>query len=88
METYSVEERLSFSLVKGITEFIESDTEEARQKIGSPLEVIEGPLMDGMNIVGDLFGEGKNVSAPSGEKCACDEAGRCLFDSISGRRKS
>lgn len=55
----SVEERLSFSLVKGITEFIESDTEEARQKIGSPLEVIEGPLMDGMNIVGDLFGEGK-----------------------------
>lgn len=55
----SVEERLSFSLVKGITEFIESDTEEARQEIGSPLEVIEGPLMDGMNIVGDLFGEGK-----------------------------
>ena len=55
----SVEERLSFSLVKGITEFIESDTEEARKKIGSPLEVIEGSLMDGMNIVGDLFGEGK-----------------------------
>lgn len=55
----SVEERLSHSLVKGITEFIESDTEEARLKIGSPLEVIEGPLMDGMNIVGDLFGEGK-----------------------------
>ncbi len=55
----AVEERLSHSLVKGITEFIESDTEEARQKIGSPLEVIEGPLMDGMNIVGDLFGEGK-----------------------------
>lgn len=57
--TNSVEERLSFSLVKGITQFIESDTEEARKKIGSPLEVIEGPLMDGMNIVGDLFGEGK-----------------------------
>ncbi len=55
----TVEERLSHSLVKGINEFIESDTEEARQKIGSPLEVIEGPLMDGMNIVGDLFGEGK-----------------------------
>jgi 5-methyltetrahydrofolate--homocysteine methyltransferase len=55
----AVEERLSHSLVKGITEFIESDTEEARLKIGSPLEVIEGPLMDGMNIVGDLFGEGK-----------------------------
>lgn len=55
----TVEERLSFALVKGITEFIESDTEEARQKIGSPLRVIEGPLMDGMNIVGDLFGDGK-----------------------------
>lgn len=57
--TKSVEERLSYSLVKGITEFIEADTEEARQKIGSPLKVIEGPLMDGMNIVGDLFGDGK-----------------------------
>jgi len=55
----TVEERLSFALVKGITEFIEPDTEEARQKIGSPLRVIEGPLMDGMNIVGDLFGDGK-----------------------------
>lgn len=55
----AVEKRLSHSLVKGITEFIETDTEEARQKIGSPLQVIEGPLMDGMNIVGDLFGEGK-----------------------------
>lgn len=54
-----VEKRLSHSLVKGITEFIEEDTEEARQKYSSPLEVIEGPLMDGMNIVGDLFGEGK-----------------------------
>jgi 5-methyltetrahydrofolate--homocysteine methyltransferase len=57
--TKSVEERLSYSLVKGINEFIEADTEEARQKIGSPLKVIEGPLMDGMNIVGDLFGDGK-----------------------------
>lgn len=57
--TKSVEQRLSYSLVKGITEFIEEDTEEAREKIGSPLQVIEGPLMDGMNIVGDLFGEGK-----------------------------
>jgi len=57
--TKSVEERLSHSLVKGITEFIEVDTEEARQKYPSPLSVIEGPLMDGMNIVGDLFGDGK-----------------------------
>lgn len=55
----SVEERLKHALVKGIIDYIESDTEEARQKIGSPLQVIEGPLMDGMNIVGDLFGSGK-----------------------------
>ena len=55
----SVEERLSHSLIKGITEFIIDDTEEARQKYQSPLTVIEGPLMDGMNVVGDLFGSGK-----------------------------
>jgi 5-methyltetrahydrofolate--homocysteine methyltransferase len=55
----SVEERLSHALVKGITEYIEEDTEEARQKLGRPLYVIEGPLMDGMNVVGDLFGSGK-----------------------------
>ena len=55
----SVEERLSHALVKGITEFIDEDTEEARQKYPFPIRVIEGPLMDGMNIVGDLFGSGK-----------------------------
>ncbi len=55
----SVEKRLSHALVKGITEFIEEDTEEARQKLPAPIEVIEGPLMDGMNVVGDLFGSGK-----------------------------
>ncbi len=55
----SVEERLSYALVKGITDFIEADTEEARQKYPKPLHVIEGPLMDGMNVVGDLFGSGK-----------------------------
>ena len=55
----SVEERLSHALVKGITDFIDEDTEEARQKYSSPLQVIEGPLMDGMNVVGDLFGAGK-----------------------------
>jgi 5-methyltetrahydrofolate--homocysteine methyltransferase len=55
----SVEERISHSLVKGITDHIVDDTEEAYQKIGSPLEVIEGPLMDGMKVVGDLFGAGK-----------------------------
>ncbi len=55
----SVEERLSHALVKGITDYIDEDTEEARQKYTSPLQVIEGPLMDGMNVVGDLFGAGK-----------------------------
>ncbi|TDI78001.1 MAG: methionine synthase [Bacteroidetes bacterium] len=54
-----VNERLEYSLVKGITEFIEGDTEEARQNLGSALLVIEGPLMDGMNHVGDLFGAGQ-----------------------------
>jgi 5-methyltetrahydrofolate--homocysteine methyltransferase len=55
----TVEERLSHALVKGITEFIVADTEEARQQYGIPLKVIEGPLMDGMGVVGDLFGSGK-----------------------------
>ena len=55
----SVEERLKHALINGITEFIELDTEEARQKYPKPLDVIEGPLMDGMNAVGDLFGIGK-----------------------------
>lgn len=54
-----VEERLKHALVKGITEFIVQDTEEARAKLGRPLHVIEGPLMAGMNVVGDLFGAGK-----------------------------
>jgi 5-methyltetrahydrofolate--homocysteine methyltransferase len=57
--TTSVEERLKFSLVNGVTDFIEADTEEARQKYPTPLEVIEGPLMAGMDVVGDLFGSGK-----------------------------
>ena len=55
----TVEERLSHALVKGIDAFIELDTEEARLKLGRPLLVIEGPLMDGMGVVGDLFGAGK-----------------------------
>src|SRR5580704_2371124 len=54
-----VEARLSHSLVKGIDEYIETDAEEARVKLGRPLSVIEGPLMDGMGVVGDLFGAGK-----------------------------
>ena len=55
----SIEKRLEYALVKGITEYIEEDTEEARQKMDKPLHVIEGPLMDGMNVVGELFGAGK-----------------------------
>ncbi len=54
-----VEERLKHALIKGIVEFIDVDTEEARLKYPKPLDVIEGPLMDGMNVVGDLFGAGK-----------------------------
>ena len=55
----SVTERLAHALVKGIGDYVEEDAEEARQQLGRPLEVIEGPLMDGMKIVGDLFGDGK-----------------------------
>jgi len=55
----TVEARLSHALVKGIDAFIDTDTEEARQKYGKPLTIIEGPLMDGMRVVGDLFGAGK-----------------------------
>ena len=54
-----VEKRLSFALVEGIVEFIEGDVEEARQNYKRPIQVIEGPLMDGMNVVGELFGSGK-----------------------------
>ncbi|UNH30477.1 methionine synthase [Moellerella wisconsensis] len=56
---WEVEKRLEYSLVKGITEFIIEDTEEARQRAEKPIDVIEGSLMNGMNVVGDLFGEGK-----------------------------
>lgn len=55
----SVNERITYALVKGITRYIEEDTEEARQLFDKPIQVIEGPLMDGMNVVGDLFGSGK-----------------------------
>ncbi|EBQ6151266.1 methionine synthase, partial [Salmonella enterica subsp. enterica serovar Enteritidis] len=56
---WDVEKRLEYALVKGITEFIVEDTEAARLRTDSPIEVIEGPLMNGMNVVGDLFSEGK-----------------------------
>ncbi len=55
----SVEDRLQHALINGWIEYIDEDAEEARQKLGQPLDVIEGPLMDGMNVVGDLFGSGK-----------------------------
>src|ERR1700691_6004433 len=54
-----VEQRLAHALVHGVTDFVEADAEEARQQAVRPLDVIEGPLMDGMKIVGDLFGAGK-----------------------------
>lgn len=57
--SWEVSQRLAHALVKGITDFIDEDTEEARQQATRPLDVIEGPLMDGMNVVGDLFGSGK-----------------------------
>jgi 5-methyltetrahydrofolate--homocysteine methyltransferase len=57
--TGSVEDRLTHALVKGITDYIDQDVEEARRKYARPLEIIEGPLMTGMNVVGDLFGSGK-----------------------------
>lgn len=56
---WDVEKRLEYALVKGVTEFIVEDTEAARLRADSPIEVIEGPLMNGMNVVGDLFSEGK-----------------------------
>lgn len=55
----SVEERLKYALLKGVVDYIDQDTEEARLKYAAPINVIEGPLMDGMNLVGDLFGAGK-----------------------------
>jgi 5-methyltetrahydrofolate--homocysteine methyltransferase len=55
----TVQERLSYALIKGIVEFIDQDVEECRKLYNRPIEVIEGPLMDGMNVVGDLFGSGK-----------------------------
>nr|WP_300309481.1 methionine synthase [Halomonas sp.] len=57
--SWEVNKRIEHALVKGVTSFIEADTEEARLKANRPIEVIEGPLMDGMNVVGDLFGAGK-----------------------------
>ncbi len=74
-----VAKRLEHALLRGITDFIDQDTEEARAELGVPLKVIEGPLMDGMSVVGDLFGAGKDVPAPGGEERPCDEKGCSLI---------
>ena len=71
-----VEKRLEHALVHGIADFIEEDVEEARQAANRPLEVIEGPLMDGMKVVGDLFGDGKLflpqvVKSATGDEACC-----------------
>ena len=71
----TVAARLSHALVHGIADYIEADAEEARQALARPLDVIEGPLMDGMKVVGDLFGAGRDVSAASGEERAGHEEG-------------
>src|SRR5262249_4434059 len=55
----SIEDRLTTALIKGVVDYVEQEIEEARQKYGRPLSVIEGPLMSGMNVVGELFGSGK-----------------------------
>ena len=70
---------LEHALVKGIVEFIEADTEEARQNRDKPLHVIEGPLMDGMNVVGDLFGSGKMFLPQVSQECSGNEKGSGLF---------
>ena len=84
----TVQERLSHALVKGIAEYIEADTEEARRQYDKPLEVIEGPLMDGMNVVGDLFGAGK-MFLPQVVKSArvMKKAVACLIPYIEEEKK-
>jgi 5-methyltetrahydrofolate--homocysteine methyltransferase len=84
-----VEERLSHALVKGIVDFIEQDTEEARLKYGRPLAVIEGPLMAGMSVVGDLFGTGK-MFLPQVVKSArvMKKSVACLFPFMEAERAS
>ena len=82
-----VEERLKHALVKGIVDHIDADTEEARQKCKRPLDVIEGPLMAGMSVVGDLIRRRQNVSATGGKERARDEKSRGLSDAVYGSGK-
>ena len=81
-----VEKRLEHALVHGIVDFIEEDTEEARQRSSRPLDVIEGPLMGGMQVVGDLFGSRPDVPAAGREERARDEARRRLPRAVHGGR--
>jgi 5-methyltetrahydrofolate--homocysteine methyltransferase len=79
---WPVEKRLEYSLVKGITEFIELDTEEARQRADRPIEVIEGPLMAGMNVVGESVRRRQDVPAAGGEIRPRDETGGGLSGAV------
>ena len=82
-----VHERLVHALVKGNNSFVEDDTEEARQLADRALDVIEGPLMDGMNVVGDLFGDGKMFLPQVVKSSPCDETGGGRADSLHRGRK-
>ena len=81
-----VDERIKYALVHGIDDFVVEDIEEARLAAERPLDVIEGPLMAGMNVVGDLFGCGQDVPAAGRQIGAGDEKGRGLSHAIHGRR--
>ena len=80
-----VEGRLAHALLKGLTDHVEEDIEEARTKYETGLQIIEGPLMSGMQIVGDLFGEGK-MFLPQVVKSACHEEG-CRISCLTWKRK-
>jgi 5-methyltetrahydrofolate--homocysteine methyltransferase len=82
----TIEERITHALVKGVIDYIDQDTEEARQKYGRPLNVIEGPLMAGMNVVGDLFGAGK-MFLPQVVKSARVMKKSVAYLTLSGRRE-
>ncbi len=82
-----IAKRLEHALVNGIGDFVDDDVEEARQSYERPLHIIEGPLMDGMNVVGDLFGAGKNVFTPSCEICAGDETPLPILSRLWKRKK-
>ena len=79
---------MKHALIKGIDKYIVEDTEEARQHFDRCLQVIEGPLMDGMQVVGDLFGAGKMFLPQVVKSAARDEKSGCLPRAVHGRRKT